>query len=115
LIRVRVISDKIILPEFLWCYMTTPRYWGQINASKGGRLKQGINILALQNLLLPLPSLPEQRAIAEVLQSVDRKIEAEEARQRALEALFRTLLHDLMTARLRLPPAFIARFAEDAP
>ena len=69
----------------------------------------------LAALLAPLPPLPEQQAIAEILRAVDCKIEAEEARQRALEALFRTLLHDLMTARLRLPQAFITRFAEDAP
>jgi type I restriction enzyme, S subunit len=74
-----------------------------------------LSLTEIGQRLVPLPPLPEQRAIAEILRAVDRKIEAEEARQRALEALFRTLLHDLMTARLRLPPAFIARFAEDAP
>ncbi len=74
-----------------------------------------LSLTEIGQRLVPLPPLPEQQAIAEILRAVDRKIEAEEARQRALEALFRTLLHDLMTARLRLPPAFIARFAEDAP
>ncbi len=58
--------------------------------------------------------LPEQRDIANMLQTVDRKIEAEEQRRAALEALFKTLLHDLMTARRRLPPAFVAQF-EQAP
>jgi type I restriction enzyme S subunit len=74
-----------------------------------------LSLTEIGQRLVPLPPLPEQQTIAEILRAVDRKIEAEEARQRALEALFRTLLHDLMTARLRLPPAFIARFAEDAP
>ncbi|WP_448605252.1 restriction endonuclease subunit S [Thermoflexus hugenholtzii] len=80
-----------------------------------GSTFKSINKGVLQAFLLPLPPLPEQRTIAKILRAVDRKIEAEEARQRALEALFRTLLHDLMTARLRLPKEFIARFAEDAP
>ena len=115
LIRVRVLSEGPILPDFLWYYTNTPRYWEQINASKGGRLKQGINIPVLQNLLLPLPPLPEQRAIAEVLRAVDRKIEAEQARRQALEALFKALLHDLMTARRRLPPEFVARFGPPDP
>jgi len=115
LIRVRVPSDRPILPDFLWYYTNTPRYWDQINASKGGRLKQGINIPVLLNLLLPLPPLPEQRAIAEALRAVDRKIEAEQARRQALEALFRALLHDLMTARRRLPPEFVARFTPSEP
>jgi type I restriction enzyme S subunit len=51
---------------------------------------------------VPLPPLPEQRAIAETLRTVDRKIEAEESRKRGLEALFKTLLHDLMTAKIRV-------------
>jgi type I restriction enzyme S subunit len=62
-----------------------------------------------------LPLLPEQRAIAETLRAVDRKIEAEQARRQALEALFRALLHDLMTARRRLPPEFVARFVPSEP
>ena len=33
---------------------------------------------------------------------------AEENRKRALEALFKTLLHHLMTAKLRVPPKLIA-------
>ena len=33
---------------------------------------------------------------------VDRKIEAEEQRKAALQALFKTMLHLLMTGRMRL-------------
>jgi type I restriction enzyme S subunit len=51
---------------------------------------------------VPLPPLPEQRAIAEILRTVDRKIEAEESRKQALEALFKTLLHHLMTGKVRV-------------
>jgi type I restriction enzyme S subunit len=51
---------------------------------------------------VPVPPLSEQRAIAHVLRSLDRKIETEEARRRALEALFRSLLHHLMTAKSRV-------------
>jgi len=46
------------------------------------------------------------------LQTVDEKIRAEERRKQALEALFKSLLHNLMTARRRLPGEFIARFEE---
>ncbi|MGC8968755.1 MAG: restriction endonuclease subunit S [Thermus sp.] len=67
----------------------------------------------LRDKFIPLPPLSEQQEIARILQAVDRKIEAEERRKQALEALFKTLLHDLMTARRRLPGEFIARFAEE--
>jgi type I restriction enzyme S subunit len=58
---------------------------------------------ALQQLQVPVPPLPEQREIARILQAVDAKIVAEQARRAALEALFKTLLHLLMTAKLRVP------------
>jgi len=67
---------------------------------------------ALSQCAIPLPPLDEQREIARILQAVDEKIRAEEGRKQALEALFKTLLHDLMTARRRLPADFVARFAE---
>jgi type I restriction enzyme S subunit len=59
---------------------------------------------------LSLPPLPEQQEIARILQAVDEKIRAEEARKQALEALFKTLLHDLMTARRRLTAEYIEGF-----
>lgn len=68
---------------------------------------------ALSQCMIPLPPLAEQREIARILQTVDEKIRAEEARRQALEALFKTLLHDLMTARRRLPVEFITQFNQD--
>lgn len=46
---------------------------------------------------------------------MDEGIEAEERKKAALEALFKTLLHHLMTAKIRLPGEFVARFAEVTP
>ncbi|HOC20898.1 MAG TPA: restriction endonuclease subunit S [Anaerolineae bacterium] len=100
LIRIRCKST--LLPDFLSQLAETQIYWDQINASKGGRLKQGVNIPVLQNLLLPLPPLPEQRAIAEMLRAVDEKIQAEENRKAALQSLFRSMLHHLMTGKVRV-------------
>ncbi len=64
---------------------------------------------------IPLPPLEEQREISGSLQTVDRKIEAEEAHKEALDDLFKTLLHHLMTAKIRLPTEFIAQFKERKP
>ncbi|RTG94573.1 restriction endonuclease [Thermus scotoductus] len=70
---------------------------------------------SLSQATIPLPPLPEQQEIARMLQAVDARIEAEEKKKAALEALFRTLLHHLMTAKIRLPEEFVARFAEVTP
>jgi type I restriction enzyme, S subunit len=79
LIRIR--TKPGTSPEFLNFYFQSDQYWNQINQSKGGRLKGGVNIPILESLSLPLPPLAEQRAIAHVLQTVQR---AKEARQREL-------------------------------
>jgi type I restriction enzyme S subunit len=56
----------------------------------------------LRESSLPLPSLDEQREIARMLQAVDAKIAAEQTRRAALEDLFKTLLHELMSGRRRV-------------
>lgn len=62
---------------------------------------------------IPLPPLEEQHQIARILQTVDQKIEAEKKRKQALENLFKSLLHNLMTAKVRLPREFVRRFEEE--
>ena len=54
-------------------------------------------------LRIPLPALPEQREIAAQLSAVDAKLAAEESRRAALAALFQSLLHQLMTGKVRVP------------
>ncbi|MGY4687478.1 restriction endonuclease subunit S [Petrotoga sp. DB-2] len=51
---------------------------------------------------IPLPPLSEQKKIASILSAIDRKIEAEENKKKALEDLFKSLLHNLMTAKIRV-------------
>jgi type I restriction enzyme S subunit len=61
-----------------------------------------INKKDIAPLATAVPPTQEQLEIAENLGAVDRKIAAEEARRDALAALFDSLLHDLMTAKLRV-------------
>jgi type I restriction enzyme S subunit len=49
-----------------------------------------------------VPRCAEQDEIATVLDSVQRKIDLAEQKHRALQDLFRTLLHELMTAKRRV-------------
>jgi len=101
LIRVRVYQDRL-LPPFLYYFTQTQYYWSQINAVKDGRLKKGINIPILSSLQVPLPSLREQEEIVRLLSALDWKIQAEEIRVQALDGLFKTVLHLLMTGRVRV-------------
>jgi len=69
---------------------------------EGSTGRQRLPRHVLENLLIPLPPLPTQQKIASMLSAIDQKIEAEENKKKALEDLFKTLLHNLMTAKIRV-------------
>ena len=102
LIRVRVDRTRLD-PQFAFLFMQSAAYWSQIASQTHGAVQPNINATQLRSLLLPLPPLDEQREIARMLQAVDAKIAAEERRRAALEELFKTLLHALMSGRMRVP------------
>ena len=100
---IRFIYDKEKVDSFFIYYFTNSQeYWVQVNASKEGKLKKGVSSSQLKNFKAPLPPLPMQQKIASILSAIDQKIEAEEDKKKALEDLFQTLLHNLMTAKIRV-------------
>ncbi len=56
----------------------------------------------VHSALVAIPPIPEQQEIARMLSSVDNKIEAEEKSKAALQTLFKTMLHSLMTGKVRV-------------
>jgi type I restriction enzyme S subunit len=50
---------------------------------------------------IPLPSLPEQREIVEILDTIDKKIDLHKRKKALLGELFTSLLHKLMTGEIR--------------
>jgi type I restriction enzyme S subunit len=61
-----------------------------------------INRAQLGSVLIPRPEATEQTEISEALFSVDTSRDVGHRRHAALQQLFRTLLHQLMTAQIRL-------------
>ncbi len=53
-------------------------------------------------LNIPLPPLPEQRRIAEILSTADRKLELERRRKEKLERVKKGLMSELLTGRKRV-------------
>ena len=61
-----------------------------------------LNLSEIRQAILPLPPLPVQQRIAEILQTVDEKIQAEEKKKQALDNLFNSMLHMLMSGKIRV-------------
>jgi type I restriction enzyme S subunit len=98
-------KDKVS-PPFVMYWLQTAftllnLYSGSSNKTTIPNLSQG----RLMAFSIPLPPLPEQRAIARILTAVDAKIAAEEKRKAALQTLFKTMLHQLMTGQIRVNAA----------
>ena len=108
-------DESTITKDFLY-YRLQGEDFQRFITGLGGRAAQaGFNRAELGSFVTGLPPLPEQREIARILQTVDRKIEAEENRKQALDDLFKTLLHNLMTAKIRVPRTMVERFADHEP
>ncbi|HOQ31008.1 MAG TPA: restriction endonuclease subunit S [Candidatus Hydrogenedens sp.] len=67
-----------------------------------GSTFMAINKSKLERFPIPLPPLSEQERIVEVLCAVDEKIQAEERKKKSLEVLFRSMLHYLMSGKIRV-------------
>jgi type I restriction enzyme S subunit len=101
LIRVRVKDG--VSSDFVSQFCATREYWRQIEATKGNNLKGGINSSILRRLQVPLPpAKEEQMEIAEAFRPLDDKTMYARMKRAALGDLFRTLLHQLMTAQIRV-------------
>lgn len=64
--------------------------------------QKNINIQFLRPWPVAVPSMDEQREIAEILSTLDRKIELHQQKRSILDDLFKSLLHKLMTGEIRV-------------
>jgi len=62
-----------------------------------------LNLDAWSNeLLIPIPPLPEQQKIAEILSTVDEKLETLKQEKTKLERIKQWFMEELLTGRIRV-------------
>jgi type I restriction enzyme S subunit len=87
----RALKDKAI--NF---YLMSILNYLNLNDYIGGATRGKLNQSNMRNIKIPLPPLPEQREIAEILQTIDQKIEIEKKKKELYEELFKTMLNKIM-------------------
>jgi type I restriction enzyme, S subunit len=87
---------------FLYQFFQTNIYWKQVNEGTVGGAQGGFNSTKLSNLILPIPSLQEQKQIASILSVVDEKIDVNKKKKDKLVLLKKGLMGDLLSGRVRV-------------
>ncbi len=101
-ITVLRLDTQKVSPQFLAYGFKTDIVRESLRGKVRGTTIKGIPRSDLLTLCIPLPPLSEQHQIAYFLATIDQKIEAEEKRKTALKSLFQTMLHRLMTGKVRV-------------
>lgn len=94
------INKEKALPEFLYWVLRNSRH--KLSLLAQGSTIKGILRKDLGRLSIPLPSLPEQKKIDEILSTVDKKLELDREERTRLESVKRGLMDLLLTGKVRV-------------
>lgn len=91
-----------IHPRFLMYWLASHHCQAEIKAQTVKNAQPKLALARIKSLKIPLPSQDEQVEIARALDLAGGKAENARAKRDQLQDLFRTLLHELMTAKTRV-------------
>ena len=94
-------SEKII-PDFVLWFMQTRYDFLRSIAQAGGSTKGALTCGYLKTHLIPIPEKNEQNEIVNIFGQLENKQKVITRKRAFLQDLFRTLLHKLMTAKIRV-------------
>jgi type I restriction enzyme S subunit len=91
-----------ITKEFLAYVLSSSIGQSQISVYLGKAQQPKLALFRIQKIKLPLPSLTEQQKIAEILSTVDERLELLRNRKERLKRTKKGLMNDLLTGRKRV-------------
>ena len=95
-------NKKIACPKFVSYLFQTETYRIHIDILLSGSAINNLRPSAIEELKVRIPSLKEQKAIAEVLSDMDAEINALEQRLEKTKAIKQGMMQQLLTGRIRL-------------
>ncbi|RKO66500.1 restriction endonuclease subunit S [Desulfofundulus salinus] len=93
-------KDKSFDPQYMKAYIIHRRE--DLLKERYGGAQPNVSQTIIKAFPVTLPPLPEQSQIAHIITRLEQKVEAEEKRKVALQSLFQTMLHLLMTGKVRV-------------
>jgi len=89
-----------INPEFYTYYLLSKKT--TLEHSSGGSTFKELSKNTLEKFKVPLPPLPEQQKIAEILSTVDKRLELLREKKERLRRVKKGLMNDLLTGKRRV-------------
>jgi type I restriction enzyme S subunit len=99
---IKIKLKENVHPKYLQFFFRSRFYWDHILSGHAGSTLKNINLPVLKATLVILPPIPEQEKIAEILSTVDEKIEIERKRKEKLERIKKSLMDLLLTGKIRV-------------
>jgi len=93
-------NKEILSNDFI--YFSLKYYINYFLGLSYGNVFETITKNTFKEIYIPIPPLPEQKRIAEILSQIDNTIEKEEAYKQKLECIKKGLMEDLLTGKVRV-------------
>ncbi len=100
-VRIRI-DERLLDKKYIMYILNSFYAFDQLTRGVIGTTRPRVNLDQVRDLLVPLPPLPEQRRIAEILSAADRELELERRRREKLERVKKGLMNELLTGKKRL-------------
>lgn len=100
--RLVIRNKKRIEPRYLMYWLDSERCQHEIKAQTLKNAQPKLALGRIKTLAVALPSIEEQKDMVLALDAVRTKRQVAERKTKTLQDLFRTLLHELMTGKVRV-------------
>lgn len=97
----KILDKNKVLPKYLFLWLKSKIGQDKLNEVTIGSTQPALTIVGLKSVEILLPPLPEQKAIASVLSSLDDKIDLLHRQNKTLEAMAETLFRQWFVEPVR--------------